>query len=313
MSEPRRILLTHYDLDGIGCDIILSKLYKFERKYKCGYPKMKKFIEDGNMSGYDSAVVADLSLTKEQFDTISNEYGDKFLYIDHHGPSVDMVNGIENNPSKCFMDKKFSATGITFQLFQKNLPKNMVPFVSAVDAYDCWRHSTHGNAFLTGYSLNILFWELGYNYFFDRFSKNPNVVWTTQEQKIISDHATKRDKALRESDKTPFGDDSLIVLDTPRAYINDYGLVFDEYKTFYLMYTTQEGKLSLSVRTTRKDVNVGKSLNMVGNWNPYVMTCGGHPEAGGMDFNDDADLDVIIDAIESIDRDLNGIVEDVPF
>lgn len=313
MSEPRRVLLTHYDLDGITCDIIISKLFQFEKKYMCGYAKMSNHIANGHLSGYDSAVVTDLSLTYGQFQSLTTEYGNKFLYIDHHKPSVEMVNNLETNDSLCFMDTSFSGAGIAFQVFKKKIKENILPFICAVDAYDCWRWRTHEKEFNIGYDLNVLFWKYGYNDFFDRFSTNHSIVFNDQEKKWISDHGKKRDESIINSDRTDFGDNSMVVLNASREYINDYGLQFPEYDIFYLLYTTISGGLSLSIRTTRKDIDVGKALKNAKMGNPYIYTAGGHPESGGVEFNDEPGLGVIIDVIETINDDLEGKPIDIPF
>ena len=34
--------MTHYDLDGVGCYVLLNKLFKFEKKIYCGYKKVRE-------------------------------------------------------------------------------------------------------------------------------------------------------------------------------------------------------------------------------------------------------------------------------
>ena len=39
--------LFHYDLDGVSSDILMSKYFNFDKKYQCGYAKIKKYIDSG--------------------------------------------------------------------------------------------------------------------------------------------------------------------------------------------------------------------------------------------------------------------------
>lgn len=315
IKVPRRVGLYHFDLDGVACDILISKMYTFEKKFKCGYAKMKKYIVDGALSGYDTAIIADISLTYGQFQQMAAEYGKNFLYIDHHGPSVEMVRGLKNNESPCFVNTEYSGAGITFQTFHKrlmNIP-GIMDFITSVDAYDCWRWKTHPDNFGIGYDLNTLFWQYGYNDFYSRFYDDMSIKWQSHEQKWISNHAKARDNAIINADKTPFGKNSLIVIDTPESYVNDFGLQFPEIDIFYLLYTTIQGNLSLSVRTTKKDIDVGGALKQAKMGNPYINTAGGHPEAGGMDFYGEMELDLILDIIETINNTLEGNPVIVPF
>lgn len=317
MYEPRRVLLTHYDLDGVSCDLFMSKMYAFDRKFKCGYAKMSKYVLEGKLSGFDSAVITDISLNYEQYMKMSDEYKDKFLFIDHHAPTIDMVNEIgADSKATCVLNKYYSATAIIYQVFMKHLKDipGVMKYVTAVDAYDCWRHKKFPEEFKNGYNLNTLFWRYKYNDFFSRFLSDMTLNWTPEEQQWIDEHNRDRDEAIKKSDKTEFGESSILSLDTPKNYLNDFGLYYDEYNIFYILYTSVENQLLLSVRTTREDIDIGKTLKDTQRNNPYIYSAGGHPQAGGVDFIENTDLDTILDVVEEINDRLEGkYVDDVPY
>lgn len=307
-----RVLMTHYDLDGVSCDILMSSMYDFSVKHKCGYMKVKQKIGNGELMWFDSCVITDISLTLEQYNFISGEYKDRFLYIDHHKPSVDMIADLPKNFSKCMMDHKFSATGIILKAFKKvqKLP-GVGPYVRAVDAYDKWRVKTHPDIFSMGYDLNALFWYYGYEAYYDRFSNNYSLNYSVNEQEVIDEHKSNRDQAIQDSDKNDFGKNSLLVLNPSKDYINDYTLQLPDYDFYYMVYKNGNDDMIISVRSPLDYVDVGAILRQVRDEFDIVVTAGGHPQAGGADLDGSTPMDSILDVVERI----NSLLEEktVPF
>ena len=304
--------MTHYDLDGVTCDILMSKMYNFEAKHKCGYLKVKEKISQGDLMWYDSCVVTDISLTLDQYLFISGEYKDRFLYIDHHGPSVDMIEALPKNFSKCIMDHNFSATAIILRSFKKLQRYDRIfDLVAAVDAYDKWRVKTHPERFDTGYDLNSLFWNMGYDDFYARFSHSFTLDFSCAEQKIVDGHKRNRDASMKKSDMNDFGNNSLLILRPPKNYINDYTIQYPEYDFYYMIYMNGNDNMVISVRSPLDYVNVGLVLRQVRDENDLVITAGGHPQAGGADLDGKTPLDSILDVVERINTLLEESV--VPF
>jgi len=315
MSKDRKVLLTHYDLDGVGCDILMSKMFKFEKKIQCGYAKIKEKLNNGDLMWYDSAIVTDVSLTADQYKKISDEYKEKFLYVDHHKPSVEMVHGLGSTPSKCVVSDKFSATGLTLQVFKGlHKQKGIFPFVSAIDAYDCWRCETHPATFDTGYDLNILFWKYGYFDFYDRFADSFSLTFDYDERKWIDAHKKERDSVIANADKTEFGNNSLLILDTPSDYVNDFTIQLPDYDVYYMVCVTHEGKLVLSMRSKMEGKSLGHIARDVKDlFQGDVVSAGGHPKSAGIDFCDKTPLDVILDVVEYVNGNMEGIETDAPY
>jgi oligoribonuclease NrnB/cAMP/cGMP phosphodiesterase (DHH superfamily) len=298
--------LFHYDLDGVGSDILMSKLFKFDKKFQCGYGKIKEYISSGKVSNYDNLVIADVSLTKDQFMKLKGEYRDNFLYIDHHQQSVDMIDSLKKKYkiTKTKMDSSFCATALIFRTFYKQLSKfkGIGKFVSLVDSYDMWRVNTHPDMFLKGYDLNVLFWKYGYYDFFERFSKNLSTQMTKDEQSWIDNHKSKRDNAIKSTEKIPFGKNSLFVFNPPNSYINDFPLQLPNYDFYYMLFSNTDGKLTLSLRS-KKDAVIAMgdiARDAKEEYSRFIGTAGGHPQAAGIDFDDDVPYDTIIDVLEFI-------------
>lgn len=312
--EKRRVLMTHYDLDGVAAYILADKLFHpIEKKISCGYGKVIDKVNDGSLKGFDSCIVTDLSLTPEQFEDISAEYADRFLYVDHHPSTYEALLSY-NNGSVVEFSVNFSATGLMFQRFQKYLRgKDVGKFVQSVDAYDMWRHKTHPDQFSDGYDLNILFWKYGFDDFADRFSNDMSLVYNEFEKKTISDHKKERDEVISRSDITKFGTNSVLILDAPKDYINDYTIQLPEYDVFFIVYISSEDKMRLSVRTTLEDVDTGAIIKRVMRHFPEIISGGGHPKTSGADFIEDVSLDTVIDVVEYINNEIEDEYRDIPF
>ena len=312
-----RVGLFHFDLDGVGCQLLMSKIFNFDKYHACGYGKIKKYIEDDKLSGYESCIIADVSLEHQQYDKLSIEYKNKLLYIDHHKPSVDMINSLSNNKSMCVVDTKFSGTAICFkQLYNKlrNVP-NIHNFVSAVNAYDMWKYKTQVNLFSIGYDLNVLFWKYGFYKFADRFSDDMNLKFDYDERKWIDSHKKDRDYTLSNSDMTNFGENSLLVVDAPKMYLIDYTLQYD-YDVYFLIYINTNGKLVLSIRSSIDNdrVNVGNIARSLKENNDNIITAGGHPQSAGIDFDENVGFDDVINIVQEInDKVEYDNIELVPF
>lgn len=316
----RRVLLTHYDLDGVSSSILINKMVQpIEKRICCGYGKVKDKIEGGDMSGFDSCIVTDISLDPDQFERLSSEYDDKFMYIDHHPTSREALVDYSGN-AKIHFTTTYSATAIIFQTYRKflNRHKDIAKFVVAVDAYDMWRHQKHPDMFKLGYDLNTLFWKYGFDDFEDRFLNNFSTDFSIEERMWIAEHKIARDIAIKKADITKFGNNSVLIFDADQQYVNDFALQLTEYDVFYIAYVSKQGKMRISIRSLLDGdiVNIGQITKEFEGTNVNIISAGGHPQSGGVDLQDGVDVDTIIDIVENI----NDRVEaakwastDVPF
>lgn len=300
----RRVLMTHFDLDGVASSILIKKMIQpIEKRICCGYGKVKSKIERGEMSGFDSCIVTDISLDPDQFGRLSSEYGDKMLYIDHHPTSQEALLHYQGD-AKIHYNTKFSATGIVFQKYAKFLKshEDIAKFVFAVDSYDMWRHQTHPDMFKLGYDLNVLFWKYGFYAFEDRFSYSFCTHFNANEKLWISEYKLARDEAMKKADITKFHNNSVLIFDADQEYVNDFALQMPQYDVFYIVYVSKQGSMRISIRSLLDGdaVNIGQITKEFEGTNTNIISAGGHPQSGGIDLEDGVDVDSIIDIVEAI-------------
>lgn len=311
----KRVLLTHYDLDGVGCNILAGALAPFDKVFYYGYAKITDAIKSGKLSGYDRCLITDVSLTKELFDIVYGEYGDNFTWFDHHTHSEEMLKDYKFEPNapkpSIVVDMKMSATALFFTKFLKSHHKDMAMFeemVSYIDSYDMWRHETHPEHFNKGYDLNTLFWDMGLYDFRDRF-KYGTVKLNTREQKIADVHRLTVEDSITSCEKMEIDSKNAIFIGTEPKYVNDFSLHFKEYNVLYMVYTTQNDMLRISIRNRLDNIPLdGIVKSAQAKFPEQVITAGGHDKASGVDLHNECGMNDIIDVIEFIHE---GIYENV--
>lgn len=305
----------HYDLDGVGCDILASKVFNFDDKYCAGYWKIHSFIDKGRYKGYDAIFVADLSLTVDQYELLNEEYKNRFIYIDHHESSKVIYNVFNTDKRLAIIDDRMSATALIYMNFHDKMKCVDPNFVSAVDAYDMWRFKTHPKEFKNGYNLNILFNRYGYFNFREKYIDNTVFHINDEDMEYIDDFCNKRDVVIKNTETVTFDNDffkSIVIFCEDTNFINDYSLYYanEDIDILYIIYYTDDENYRLSIRTNNDSFNIADSLNdcTFGNLIEWIHDCGGHRSACGIGFEKDVDLLTILQVIESIDESI-----DIPF
>ena len=171
-------------MDGVGCSIVLSNLFNdflginevdvLHVSYGDVQQTILNFI---NLSDEDTMVIiSDLYIETGFLKTILEfEHVKKLLYIDHHERS-DSRRGLE---SLKFMHggvfqyrwkKGFSAVASAYEFAVKNGFPETDKFdrlVNIIDVYDEWK--TDRPEFTEGLSLNSIYWDYGFDKFFEVF------------------------------------------------------------------------------------------------------------------------------------------------
>lgn len=302
------VLLTHYDMDGVGCDIILSKLIKFDKKMHVGYGSLGKKLEQNVIYRYDRCFVTDLSLEREQLKKLIEHFDTKLFYADHHETtkkSIEVLkelNAIGGNKYKprILYDQEMSGTGLIAKKLAKLLSAtdrsriaSIVPFI---DAYDMWRNIDYSRNFAIGYELNVLFWYYKYDKFFKRFC-NGFSGFNKTENKIIEKHYKKREKSMNKATKVEISKKQVMYYNVNQEYINDYTLVFPEYEVYYMVYRTRSNELKVSMRTRGSEIDLSGYADTAQIMFDSVKNAGGHKCASGVNFKlgaiDNDALDVV--------------------
>jgi len=316
----RNVLMTHYDLDGVCCDIILSNLFSFEKKIKTGYNRIDGYVSNGDLMFYDSCFVTDISLKRNQLQSLTNEYKHKLFYTDHHIVTKDELDAVNMVDSTILFNDKMSATAGIFQYFfskRKNVDKRLYKLTTYADAYDMWRYKTHPFEFNVGHELNVLFWHFKYDYFFNRF-KNGYVPYTDEEEEVLDVYYDTRKKAIDESENAEIGDNSIVYIGVDQAYINEFSLMNQGYDAYYMIYVDGTGSLRLSVRTDRDDANFGEHIKGVEPLFDSIINGGGHKQAAGLTFKPGTELNKVFDVVEYLNyldekKEIPYNLSDIPF
>jgi hypothetical protein len=170
MFKNKKVLsLSHNDLDGISCQMLLLDFVKSPLLYQCDYMgtlEQLKFIKI-YMHEFDILLVTDLVLTEdvhsyvEQLSVIYPKL--TIIWIDHHFQSVSQGISKSNN-IKIIVDTEQSATKILWDM----LSGGVVPeYVAAVNAFDIWL--TEDKYFNMGMMYNSLFWNYKGKSYFNQF------------------------------------------------------------------------------------------------------------------------------------------------
>jgi oligoribonuclease NrnB/cAMP/cGMP phosphodiesterase (DHH superfamily) len=308
-NDKQRVLFTHFDLDGVGCEIIMKKAFAFKHRYCMGYPKFRERIKKKDYLGYDSCFITDLSLTQDQYNEIKGVYGDRMVWIDHHQSSLSVEKQIGDTNS--IIDISRSGTAICAFSFQKLINFNAISrFIVGVDAYDMWRWRTHPKEFSYGYDLNTLFWYYGYFQFYDAFCDNPSRQFTNTEKAVIKNSMEDKKKMILAATKERFGEKSMVIIGAHDSVVNDFSLTYPNIDLFYIINTDKD-YFSVSIRSNKEGTAIGTHMRILkDNYSDMIHTAGGHSMSGGMGFNKNSTMNNVLDIIEELDYYITGKAND---
>lgn len=146
--------LSHTDLDGYGCQLITSELYKNIRFYNSNYGdevlfRLKQIMGDLELSGQDDnmILITDLNLSLDEAKNIDKMVKEKqktknvtLQLLDHH------ISGLEcaKKYPWYYLDTSRSASKITYDYMNERRPKKLAktrwlkPMIDMINAVDIW-------------------------------------------------------------------------------------------------------------------------------------------------------------------------------
>jgi len=288
-------LITHTDLDGVGCYIVLKKVYKND-EIECNflnYNDTQKFFNEFNdYQKFDRIFITDLSFSKDsiEFNKLLEIERNNIpvIYIDHHKTTF---KGLNNQ----IINEENSATLLLFNYFNNinNLSNSLKEFAECVSLWDTWQWKNHKNIEKVNLAKNLsrIFKYLGINGFnksilcYD-FNKNEKFILPSY-LKLISDrefehtnlYVTRKYQTMKivyfDGYKT-----ALIFAEKNSSEIADYILNNEEIK--------EDIDLVMIINLDIKNVSFRSSLNS----NVDVSTIakryggGGHFHAAGCQIGD---------------------------
>lgn len=182
--------VTHNDLDGVGCAILVKKCYDFVETFYLNYDDVDSFIQN-NYANYDQLIISDISPSEETFKYIQNHID--IVFIDHHKTSVHLADYATS-----FIDTTVSATYLTMKWLEEcgfDL-RDYSDFVDCVNDFDMW-HLKRDDSL----KMNMLFTILGLDRFRDRFLKNPSTEFMEHELLLLDLEAESLDRYLKNAEK----------------------------------------------------------------------------------------------------------------
>lgn len=168
------ILITHDDLDGIGCAVLALVVNPETKVYICSYDNVNNTVSD-ILAEDDELFITDLSINQEIAEKL-NERG-RVTLLDHHQTATWL-----NQYSWAKVVNNCCGTALLYDHLTSNGAdlKSYADFVSLVHDHDMWIHDDPKSR-----QLNRLLQILGTHRFVSRFFTQPQVDFTQTEQFLL--------------------------------------------------------------------------------------------------------------------------------
>jgi len=270
--------ITHNDLDGIGCAILMEKVFPEVKTFTIDYRELPevlpRVLEKAKMS---PVYITDIALT-EELAKLCDDHG-KVQHVDHHISSKKVS---DKYPWSLF-DVNNCATYLLWKMLSQyaNL-EDYKEFVELVDNYDTWGHGTQPTE--KARDLNRLLKMLGPEVFVSRFKAKASVKFNSIEEAIINTDKNMEEKylqeaitytqAMRDKDGNVF---LLVAAEQYTSSLGNYLLQQFEEAEYVVILDMLHDKASLR---SKGKVNVADLAKACGG--------GGHAKAAGFLMNDTA-------------------------
>ena len=272
------LLLTHKGcLDGHGCQMLMEKNFNDVFTVKLSPGDTNAYVKALNTEDFDVIIFADLSTKDVGFLNKPN-----VVLVDHHSTAKELHNPLNN----IFVYEDECGTYLLHKLIEciKQKQNNKLnDLVNVINDYDMWRLQDARST-----ALQALFYHVGEEKFTERFW-DFKVKFNEEEVKWWDDTLTHRQKVYSE-------------LEIFQAEGSKVGFIFQtEFSNEYCDMALDDADIDVivfikpgvgSVRTKRRDINVGQMLEDLG-------IGGGHPQAGGFRYNNDDAIRKCVEQIEA--------------
>lgn len=292
-----KILVSHWDLDGVVSAILMNSIIKFDKILKGAYHRLDGFIED-IPHGAD-VVVTDLSLSVEQYNRLRLK-SKTLVVVDHHPDTARLKELFPKGA--IFFDQTKSASLACFELVRKSNKldeytlKNVRRLAELADVYDLWQQN-HKD-WKTAHGLNILFWHYKFDGFFDEFQSG-FVSFAMDEEDIISQKRKEiKDKLENSTVYVELEEDgikSLVAIPEFQSLNNEVAGFRPGFDVYYILNKFKDST-SMSVRSTLLVLNKAcESLKK--DCSEIILDAGGHALASGVGIDKKATVEQIFDII----------------
>jgi len=306
----KKLLLTHSDLDGVGCAIVALHYHFYsDHIYFADYTELndgvltsqpfyrsKPWTMFDYIRTFDLVFVTDLSIDPPFYEFLSKEVKN-FTILDHH----DSSSFIPKEDSRLILDNNKSGTRLLFEYLSagKRVPVALQEFVEIVDTYDMWKKDSP--LWATAEKLNGIFYQMrnynakGYYKYSDyikvqlgKIAKWEHFDFTAIEEKHAEKDIEKKQRNLSKAyDNIQYREDThgkkfaLTSIPASLSYVASVILDDDESLDYIVIVNTyREAKGKISLRSKEMDCTLLNHAN-------------GHKLASGGELSDQEIIDLI--------------------
>lgn len=287
-------LITHNDLDGIGCEIVFKLLYGNEVDvFSLGYNEVNNIVEQSleelRLGTYEKLFITDLSINEELARIIDKE-GLKVQLLDHHPSAIhlnkysfaqviiNLSNGLKNSGTY------LSFCNLMDDLINKELyNESLEDFIELVRQYDTWEwKEIFKNE--EAKRLNDLFYILGREKFVDSMIhriKNNEILFSETDELILEIKQKEIDNYINIKEKELIIKDfklykiGIVMADSHTSELGN--ILCERHEELDFIAIIKQGAVSL--RTIKDDINLTDIAKQFGG--------GGHPKASGFPLGKD--------------------------
>lgn len=193
-------LFSHNDLDGVGAVVIGKQAFGHSLSYRCcAYSnidsEVSKFIQSPEFETTDAIFITDISVNDpELIELINKIASDKVVLIDHHKTAewlneYSWANVHPTQINSAEVEELSCGTSLFYNyLVTSNLltpTPELTDFVEQVRSWDTWDWDRSVPKNQIANQLNTLHVLIGQWKFIERFSKNPEVLFTSTEKTLL--------------------------------------------------------------------------------------------------------------------------------
>lgn len=243
-------ILTHLDLDGVVCEILLRRIFGSCAVTKVSYSNietiLRGFFEMGTYLKYDRVVIADLSVTDfctDLIEPILRKEDGKLLLFDHHPASL-----LFEFYKTCFINTKVCAAAIIYNQYKNQVDlKDLATLAMLANDYD-----TGACKYDLSRHLSYLFYHY-WDKFVPRFSSGLS-PFDKKEKEFIAKKDAELEDCWKEAESSAqsFADGKVVVV-VLREFINEISARFlNKGAVIVLSVIPKTGRISL--RSNTEDV-----------------------------------------------------------
>jgi len=276
-----RILnITHVDLDGCGCSIVLGNVYKNITYIFSSFYNIDEKLEIINYDNYDYVILTDIYPSERKYLKIS----DKIIMIDHHPSDL-------HDPKRMrfvIPDKKVCATVLVKYFVEKMYDiklSHLDKFATFINDYDVWNLKYPESKQLN----DLMFYKYRPSNFRDEFMDG-RVDFTNEEVDFLQKLDEKFQKVYDELEVHEFDNINACVV-FENDFVNEIADKLIKEEGYNLVVVKHPKKGRCSLRTSSEDINIGQVLEDFG-WG------GGHPKSAGIFVKNDMEFHNKMETLE---------------